>query len=220
VFVLALSGLEARPAFDPIAFFIAVIIIVNVVSAIFKSVRRRATKPQDDQTQVRLDTALQQNRDRVESARAAQLAKLREVIAAARAAQAGVPSSTAHVPPTVLTATVTLDRPLMVSTSTPAATAPQMPASVFRLAPSSAPVPDAMVLQPTAALAGLDSAAVPFPDVSGSQALMTPGSPDAGRRARLAVLTGTLSGANLFVAAAIIGPCAAFRPLGHTPGGW
>jgi hypothetical protein len=42
----------------------------------------------------------------------------------------------------------------------------------------------------------------------------------AARLAPLAVLQGPDAGMNLFVAAAIIGPCAANRPLGHMPGGW
>ncbi len=60
--------------------------------------------------------------------------------------------------------------------------------------------------------------------------LATPGSAAAAAQATaarasgaatlLAVLAGPNSGTNLFVAAAIVGPCAALRSLGHTPGGW
>lgn len=36
----------------------------------------------------------------------------------------------------------------------------------------------------------------------------------------LAIVRGPQGLASAFIAAAIVGPCAAFRPLGHTPGGW
>ncbi len=36
----------------------------------------------------------------------------------------------------------------------------------------------------------------------------------------LPILQGKFTGADLFIAAAVIGPCAALRTIGHTPAGW
>ncbi|MDQ6766478.1 MAG: hypothetical protein M3Z41_01500 [Candidatus Eremiobacteraeota bacterium] len=91
--------------------------------------------------------------------------------------------------------------------------------------PSPVSLPDAWSLQsPGLLLMSLESATTAFDRLatagSAEAALQSTAALAAAAPQRLAMLQGTGSGANLFVAAAIVGPCAAFRSIGHTPGGW
>jgi hypothetical protein len=86
------------------------------------------------------------------------------------------------------------------------------------------PAPSGWSLETPGLLMSLESAATAFDQlaVSGSAAAAAQSAAAAASLASqpLALLQGSDSGMNLFIAAAIVGPCAAFRPLGHTPGGW
>jgi hypothetical protein len=75
----------------------------------------------------------------------------------------------------------------------------------------------------TPALMTLESGTTAFDRLAtatGVRGAGQPGAATANASATLDLLQAPNSGANLFIAAAIVGPCAAFRPIGHTPGGW
>ncbi len=206
---------EVRAAFDPIAFFIALIIILNVLSAIFNAAKKRAAKSQAAPTQARLDAAVLQNRERLSAARAAQLARLRGALGSARAAQ----QSSDAAP--VRTQTPTLVATTVATTAPPRAAAPLRPAAAQpSMPPAQLADPWTLPLPPTLMTLEPAATAVYQPAIGGPLMPAALVSPAAAAQPRLPVLAGPWSGANLFVAAAIVGPCAAFRPIGHTPGGW
>ena len=81
------------------------------------------------------------------------------------------------------------------------------------------------MMQAAGSLMSLESAATAFeplaaPSAPGATVLAPSATAAPTVAPTLSVLQGSDSGMNLFIAAAIVGPCAALRPTGHTPGGW
>ena len=228
-----------RAALDPIAFFVIAIIVFNIIASIVKSLRKalgRATSSADAQARQRLTQALQPKpapdqitvaRARLAAARAAELARLRQALLAS----AGISDAASTTSPAPSYTMATQTQP----PATPVSTAPILSAMVSQVTPTPG-VPDAQSTPVTAAPPGwslqaggslmtLESAATAF------ERLAIAGSPQAAAQAAaaaapapsipsLAVLQLTNAGANLVVASAIVGPPAAFRSIGHTPGSW
>jgi plasmid stability protein len=214
-----------REAMDPIAFFVIAIIVFNIVSSIVKGLRTaaaRAAKSTDAGASQRLTQSLQQRQpaaaQAAAAARAAELARLRKaLLASAGVPDADVSASQPSTPVASVRPALVVARAARVQTSAPAMSQASPVAAA-------AVVSDNWSLQSPGSLMSLESASTAF------ERLATPGSAAAAAQsaaaqaspaaAQLAVLQGPDSGMNMFIAAAIVGPCAALRPLGHTPGGW
>ena len=223
-----------RAAMDPIAFFVVAIVIFNIIASIVKSLRKavgRAASSADAQAQQRLTQSLQAApapdqitaaRARVAAARTAELARLRQALLTAGGVSSADSGTFAAPSYTVLTQ----------ATRTPPAS---VPAASRMLAQPSSPqiVPGALstpatagwVLQAAGTLMTLESATTAFDRLAvagtpqaAAQAAAAAAPPEAA--SSLAVLQLANTGANLIVAASIVGPPAAFRSIGHTPGGW
>ena len=219
--------LVTRAALDPFGFFILVIILFNVVSTIIAGLKRAgakaAAKADDSQAQTRLAQALKTSTvatSQASAARAAQLERIRRALLAAAgtpdqsASEAQNASYTATVQPVAAPVTYRA-----TATPAPASRAPMPPAPIA----ASAPVLDMGPGFATPALMTLESGTTAFDRLATATALGGTGlggAVVASAPAALALLQMPNSGANLFIAAAIVGPCAAFRPIGHTPGGW
>ncbi len=219
--------LVTRAALDPFGFFILVIILFNVVSTVIAGLKRAgakaAQKADDTQAQTRLAQTLKSSpvaASQGAAARAAQLDRIRRALLAAAGTpdQSAGPAQTAGYTATAqpAAATVTYRPP---APPAPPRQAPMPPAPIAALAP----VFDMTAGFATPALMTLESGTTAFDRLAaatGVQGLGQAGASAASAPAALDLLQMPNSGANLFIAAAIVGPCAAFRPIGHTPGGW
>ncbi|HEV2038103.1 MAG TPA: hypothetical protein VGQ96_05790 [Candidatus Eremiobacteraceae bacterium] len=223
-------------------------IISSIARGIKKATARASST--DEQAQQRLAQSLQPTPapDLIAARRAAEIAKLRKALLAsaglpdddAQTAQPATYTATTQpqyqappaVQPQYQTQTQTTMRPRyqappIVRSPLSRTRAVQMPAVSPAPAapPSPALLPDEWSLQsPHLLLMSLESATTAFDRLatagSAEAALQSTAALAAAAPQRLAMLQGAGSGANLFVAAAIVGPCAAFRSIGHTPGGW
>lgn len=226
-----------RAAMDPIAFFVVAIVVFNIIASIVKSLKKTvagAASAADAAARQRLTQSLQQApapdqitaaRAKVAAARAAELARLRQALLAA----GGV--SNANVD-TAAAPTYTVVRQALQPLPATVASAPIPSSMLTQVSPPqepagalSTPAPSAWVLQAAGTLMTLESATTAF------DRLAVAGTAQAAAQAAaaaapsetpssLAVLQLSNTGANLVVAAAIVGPPAAFRSIGHTPGGW
>ncbi|HEV2878636.1 MAG TPA: hypothetical protein VGW96_03550 [Candidatus Eremiobacteraceae bacterium] len=226
-----------RAALDPIAFFVIAIIVFNIIATIAKSLKKAvgsAASAAETSAKQRLSQALQtaSSPDQISAARAARAAELAK-LRSALLASAGVSNVDAPGPQSPLYMAVSQPPPA----ATPATvTSALLTAAAARLSGSRVVAPAAPSAPPAATPAGwslesagtlmtLESSVTAFDRLGAlGSALATAqnaalGAPRAPGNS-LAVLDLPNVGANLFVAAAIVGPCAAFRSLGHTPGGW
>ncbi len=227
-----------RAAMDPIAFFVVAIIIFNIIASIVKSLKKAiggAASSADAQARQRLAQSLQQApasapdqitaaRARVAAARAAELARLRQALLAAGGVSAA--DSSTPPPPSFAVLTQALRAPATVASISTASSA-GAPVSPPQYVPGSLSTPATAnwVLEAAGTLMTLESASTAFDRLAvagtpqaAAQAAAAGAPPDIGDS--LAVLQLSNTGANLIVAASIIGPPAAFRSIGHTPGGW
>jgi hypothetical protein len=195
MFAVLPSQLTPVAAVDPIAIFIAFIIIVNVISALTKRARQQRSQAQPAaSTELQpsgVAEAMRKANVDLAAARAAQRTRLEQAIRAAsqQAAQQ-------------MSAPVTV------------AAAPSVP-TTSRLAQPMAPAPAPTALQvetlPNFAYAS---------DVAGGLMSLTSIAPEVAAPTTLPILNDRLTLADLFVASAIVGPPASIRPPGHTPAGW
>ncbi len=170
-------------AIDPFGFFIALIIIINIVSAFARRARQQRAANATPARPSAAEEAMRKAAADAAAARQAQRARLEQAI---RAAQARVQQ--------------TIPQPAVVVSTTPV------------VAPAPAPV-----AAPTTPLPSFDfPQEMLAPLISTSALYAAP----AAAPARFTVLGSRLTGAELFVAAAIVGPPAALRSVGHTPAGW
>jgi hypothetical protein len=211
----------AHASIDPIAFFIVAIILFNVVSSIVKGLKKaagRAMSSSDAEAQKRLTQSLTRTPNQLAAERAAELGRLRKALLAS----AGLSDMDANVSQASTVAVATQPPYAAASSAIAQSTAV---AAAAPLAPSmpSLSAPASWTLQSPGMLMTLESATTAFDRIA------APGTPGAAAQSDAlaavapsdpAILQGPDSGMNLFVASAIIGPCAAFRPSGHTPGGW
>lgn len=224
-----------RPAVDPIGFIVLAIIIFNVVSSLIagakRAAARAAAKSADAQSQQRSSQALTQRPapSVAATARAAELQRLRRALLAsagtpdpgAVAVQTAVYTATTQpLAPRVPAASAIARAPsTRIASSMPAQQS--MPASPSLLV---APAPDTWSLRTGGTLMTLESGTTAFDQLalpgSRAAAAQANAADAAARLPTLSLLQGSSGAASLFIAAAIAGPCAAFRPSGHTPGGW
>jgi hypothetical protein len=222
-----------RAALDPIAFFVIAIIVFNIIATIAKSLKKAvgsAASAAETSAKQRFTQALQtasppDQISAARAARAAELAKLRSALLAS----AGVSNADAPGPQSPLYMAVSQPPPATVTSALLTAAAARLSRSpvVAPAAPSAPPAatPAGWSLESAGTLMTLESSVTAFDRLGAlGSALATAqnaalGAPKAPGNS-LAVLDLPNVGANLFVAAAIVGPCAAFRSLGHTPGGW
>lgn len=223
-----------RAALDPIAFFVVAIILFNVIASIVKGLRKAigsVASSADAKARQRVTQSLQATpvpdqitaaRARVAATRAAELARLRRALLASSGVSDADSSSSSTPSYTVLTQTQPppASSSLVPSTIAAGVSPPQnVPGAL------STPAPASWMLQAAGTLMTLESAATAF------ERLAVPGSPQSAAQAAaaaapapnapsLAVLQLPNAGGNLVVAMAIVGPPAAFRSIGHTPGGW
>lgn len=220
--------LVTRAALDPFGFFILVIILFNVVSTVIAGLKRAgakaAAKADDTQAQTQRAQALKSSPVAASqsAARAAQLERIRRALLAA----AGTPDQSAGAVQTASYTATTQPATAAVRyrapTPAPTAPAPQAPMPPAPVA-ASAPVFDMGPGFATPALMTLESGTTAFDRLATATGARGAGQPDAVAAkapAGFDLLQMPNSGAYLFIAAAIVGPCAAFRPIGHTPGGW
>lgn len=190
------SGFPGTPqaAIDPIGFIVFVIIVVNVVSTFLKRARAQQSKQPDTQSSsTQLQEAMRKSSADLAAARTAQRAKLQQAIRAARQPQVATPARSAA--PTVV-----------------ASQAPTSMGGDWQIAPQAL----ADLVQPSV-LPSFELEAQLPPGVN----LVASPQPSAQAPAtKLPILRGKFTGADLFVATAVIGPCAALRTIGHTPAGW
>jgi hypothetical protein len=193
---MALSALplHAKEAIDPVAIFIVIVILVNVVSAFAKRARQQAQRTSSAQapaaspaTTTMTTTITTTATSAAAAARVAQRARLQQAI---KAAQQRLATPQPTPAPVIL-----------------AAAAPPSP---------SMPLPAAPVLMDLATLPTFEYADTTSPALALAQLPLD----STARPIGLALFEGRLSGADLFVAAAIVGPPAALRQTGHTPAGW
>jgi hypothetical protein len=226
-----------RSAMDPIGFFILAIILFNVVSTIVAGLKRAsarsatksAAQPDAAQAQPRLSPVLQSRPatgSQAAAARAAQIERVRRALLAA----AGTPDQAAGAAqPTTYAVTrqpagyAVAAKPATVATATPPARS--MPQAPMPAMPTilSAPTFDVGTMQATPTLMTLESGTTAFDQLAAPRGGLGSAQARGGGATQpgpLDLLQGPDSGSNLFIAAAIVGPCAAFRPIGHTPGGW
>ena len=230
---------------DIFTLVVIAIIVFNFLGPIFKAIAaaiRRAASGEEQQARSRLSQALQQSAaTTVDASRAAELDRLRRALLASSGLSevndsAPTVQQSASAPPYVVTQSLTTPptqpgAPL--ASATPAATLARPPAartgsrrqrrlSATTIAPQRTAMAVPAVAGDTLASLGslmtLESAAsafepLPAPDVSVAGVR-------AASAARLALLQRPNAAMDLVIAAAIIGPCAATRPIGHTPGGW
>jgi len=225
-----------RAALDPIAFFVVAIILFNVIASIVKGLRKAigsAASSADAQARQRLAQSLPPTpvpdqitaaRARVAAVRAAELARLRQALLASTGVS-GADSSTSPGPTYTMVSQTQ-------SSPAPVPSAPPPSSTVSQVSPPqsvpgalSTPAPASWVLQAAGTLMTLESASTAF------DRLAVAGTPQAAAQAAaaaapaesspsLAVLQLPNAGGNLVVAMAIVGPPAALRTIGHTPGGW
>jgi hypothetical protein len=189
------SQLTPVAAVDPIAIFIAFIIIVNVISALTKRARQISQGQPAPTTETQpqpsgLGEAMRTASADLAAARAAQRTRLEQAIRAAsqQAAQR-------------LAAPVAMTR------------APSAPS------PERLPTP----LAPGTAPAALQLETLPsfeYADVAGGLMSVVSIAPTVSSPTTLPILNDRLTLADFIVASAIIGPPASVRPPGHTPAGW
>jgi len=225
-----------RAAMDPIAFFVVAIIVFNIIASIVKSLKKalgRAASSADAEARQRLAQTLQQApvpdqitaaRARIAATRAAELARLRQALLSA----GGVSNADAGMPPAPSYTVLTQAQPspaTMPTAPAPSSAPPRVSPPQYVPGSLSTPATASWVLQAAGTLMTLESATTAF------DRLAVAGTPQAAAQAAaagapdesppsLAVLQLPNAGANLVVAAAVVGPPAAFRSIGHTPGGW
>jgi len=225
-----------RAAMDPIAFFVVAIVIFNIIASIVKSLRKavgRTATSEDAQAQQRLTQSLQAApapdqitaaRARVAAARAAELARLRQALLTPGGVSRADSGTVAAPSYTVLTQAPRTPPPMA---SVPSASSMVAQPSSPQIVPGalSTPATAGWVLQAAGKLMTLESATTAFDRLAvagtpqaAAQAAAAAAPPEAA--SSLAVLQLANTGANLIVAASIVGPPAAFRSIGHTPGGW
>lgn len=188
-------GQMARPeaAIDPIGLIVFLIIVVNVVSTFFKRARARQEKQAEaPSSTTQLEEAMRKSSADLAATRAAQRARLQRAISSARQPK----------PPLIAPATAVVGG---------WQAAPKTPAGDnWRIAPKDASAPNVLPsfeFNDLPVAPDLMQLAGPLADIA------PPASP-------LPILQGKFTGADLFVAEAVIGPCAALRTIGHTPAGW
>src|SRR6516162_392835 len=230
-------------AMDLFTLIVLAVIAINFVGPLFKAIAgalKGATTRADQGAARRLSQPMQQSTTAAD-ARSAELDRLRRaLLSSAGVADADNSTATPNPPPIVAvqptpyTQPSSASGPAPLSGTTPiAAAALRRPSLQRRITittatpkPAPAPVTDIATMTPLASdvqfpggLMTLESAASafqPLPSFAEATTMaQTPARPGAA-----GVLQGPNAGMNLFVAAAIIGPCAAMRPIGHTPGGW
>lgn len=191
------SGFPGTPqaAIDPIGFIVLLIIVVNVVSTFLKRARAQQTKQANAQASpTQLQEAMRKSSADLAAARTAQRAKLQQAIRAARQTQAATVPTRAAEPAVVIQQT------------------PPPAASDWQLAPMGAPD----LPQPTVLPSFELEAQLP----PGLTLVVKPQPSALAPATKLPILGGRFTGADLFVATAVIGPCAALRTIGHTPAAW
>jgi len=217
-----LQLVSAAPSFqaalDPVGWIIAAIIIFNLISPLFARRRARradtggtaaaaASPPQPAQrapvapTLRRSSSTLRPSAPAAEAVADTQVEqqRVRQALAAALQQQTYRKAASSGPAPAATVAYTSPPAAALPSPSLPAALdMPRMP-----------PPADGMQLMT------LESGMTAFNRLGGSGAVVQTAS-----RPHLALITGPRAAANAFVAAAIVGPCAALRPLGHTPAGW
>ena len=186
-------GPMGRPqaAIDPIGVFVVLIILVNVVSTFLKRARARQDKQTETPPAAQLEEAMRKSSADLAATRAAQRARLQRALSAA---------ATQVKPPITVPATpVGGDRKV----------APKTPVGGdWKVAPNEMAAPNVLP-------------SFEFNDMTVASALAPLGVSDVAPPAPpLPILQGKFTGADLFVASAVIGPCAALRTIGHTPAGW
>jgi hypothetical protein len=220
-------------AFDPIAFFVLLVIVVNVISAFLKAGRRQAAQtrtatPPPPTLPRPLPSPLNGAAQAAE--RAAQLAaqrqRLQEAIQNARqqaARTAAQPAASIPAPKiTVVTADAGERAAAARGTLATAARAAEPAGTAAKsMADAAQPLIQAELpaFEYSADLgsSGLMTTAQ-FAAVSSTAGGATPGEPASA--AALSILGGRLTLADLVVASAILGPPASVRAPGHTPAGW
>ncbi len=215
---------QTRLALDPIAFFVLLVIVVNIVASISKALKRAAANVSSARTVITSDQgraaqsmspAASAARN-VAASRAAELERLRQALLAA----AQTPAQTPVAQKVVQAVQTVAQAPIykVASSPIPASTAQQVVQTVSDLA--AAALPTEWTLAPGGALMTLESGETAFNslDAPGSTAPQT--APAAPTAPAFDIAPTLNNGAALFIAAAVVGPCAAFRTSGHTPGGW
>ena len=225
---------------DLFTLVVLAIIVINFLGPLFKAIGgalRGATTKADQAARQRLSQTLQQSATTASDARRAELDRLRRALLASAGVTDADASAAPNPPPIVAVQPTPYMQPPPAPLSAPSSAASATSAALRRpssqrritvttAAPQPAPVTDIATMTPLASddqfpggLMTLESAAAafqPLPTLGEATAIArTPTGPGA-----LGVLQGPNAGMNLFVAAAIIGPSAAMRSIGHTPGGW
>jgi len=189
-----------QAAIDPIGLFVILIIVVNVVSTFFKRARAQQDKQAATPPAAQLDEAMRKSSADVAATRAAQRARLQRALSA----------TARQVKPPITVPATPVGGDWKVAPKTPVAPAAPPVGGDWKVAPSVAPalyVLPSFEFNDMPALPALTQLAGPVSYVA------PPASP-------LPILQGKFTGADLFIAAAVIGPCAALRTIGHTPAGW
>ena len=218
---------------DLFALVVIAFVIIQFVAPILKAIAtavRGASQTIKTEPAHPPDQQAQGSSDEVR-ARAAQLEQLRRALLASAgvdqpasaASSTSMPAAAAPAAPPQLTRMPSQPTPLRVQPRR----ARVRPVSLQPVVITTAPVTvaaDDMMGAP-GSLMSLESATTAFeplgaPSTSGTLALGPSAPVPQAAAPALSLLQGRDSGMNLFIAAAIIGPCAAFRPVSHTPGGW
>jgi hypothetical protein len=199
------SQLTPVAAVDPIAIFIAFIIIVNVISALTKRARLQSQAPPAAETQAQPSTssvadAMRKASADLAAARAAQRARLEQAI---RAAQQQAQQMAARDKAAQQVATPAPTMPRSSSTMT---VSPQQPVAL----PTASNTLQPEMLPSFAYAADVSTGLMPLTSITPAVSAPT----------TLPILNDRLTLADLFVASAIVGPPASIRPPGHTPAGW
>jgi len=178
-------------ALDPFGLFVGFIILVNIISTFMRRARQQARSANAPQANASPPTSLSPLDDAMRKS-TADLAAAREAQRArlARAMQA---------------AQARVQRPV-VATASAQAPAPMVQAAAVMAAPPASETLPAYDFD----MGAFSTISAPVSTVDA-----TPLAP-----AAFPVLGSSLTGMQLFVASAIVGPPAALRTVGHTPAGW
>lgn len=225
------ATLVPQAAIDPIAFFIVLVIVINIISGIANAARKARARAeqstgssQTPAARAAMDAAaaraaqrarLQQALEAIKSQYATSVAEATEATpsvqgqiptSVAQVPSSSIPAATATIPVGPASVTVQIAPKVRVQRATLAQTpqmAPPPPASIDQLPPLSDSTTEMLTTM------SLESTSPAGPQ------RMPPGT-----RLLIPGFRHSVTGTQLFIASAVIGPPAAFRHIGHNPAGW